>query len=67
MNDLIGVISNVRIIADVMHIWPYESSASQKTSKKIEKNFKKGVDNLKGLCYYVQACSRAQHLREPEP
>ena len=35
-----------------------------KKFKKIEKNFKKGVDNLKGLCYYVQARSRAQHLRE---
>ena len=35
-----------------------------KNFKKIEKNFKKGVDNLKGLCYYVQARLRAQHLRE---
>ena len=35
-----------------------------KKLKKIEKTFKKGVDNLKGTCYYVQARSRAQHLRE---
>ena len=35
-----------------------------KKFKKIEKTFKKGVDNYRRLCYYVQARSRAQHLRE---
>ena len=33
-----------------------------KNFKKIEKNFKKGVDILKEPCYYVQARSRAQKL-----
>ena len=39
-------------------------SYSEKNFKKSEKTFQKGVDNHKRVCYYVQARSRAQHLRE---
>ena len=38
-----------------------------KKFKIIKKTFKKSVDNLKGLCYYVQARSRAKHLSGTEP